>query len=189
MMGYYNHSHVQRGVDEPMARAPASADFHQDSSTDYGRLPTHAVRGVGTTQCYVPMEWEPSPSLWNGAGPQVRVIPPEAGSAEQTRWTPNEVTAQVRLSAPARLVVNQNYEVGWRASTGATEPFERLLSVNLPAGTHTVVFRHRPPGLGLGLALTVLGALLSLLAWKRLTPESLDRLRARGARLISGARE
>lgn len=188
-MTHYNHSHVQRGVDEPMVRARASADFHQDSSTDYAKIPTHAMRGVGTSQCYVPMEWEPSPSLWNGPASQVRVIPPEAGTAEQTRWTPNEVAVRVQVRGPARLVVNQNYEVGWRASTGTTEPFERLLSVNLPAGEHTVVFRHRPPGVVIGFALTVLGALLSLFAWMRLTPESLERLRERAAKLFTAPKE
>lgn len=187
-MTHYNRPHIQRDVDAPMARGPASANFHQNSQTPYVQLPTHAVRGIGTPQCYVPMEWSAPSGLWDGDTSQVRVSPDDAGTARQTRWSPNAIDVEVTLSRPARLVVNQNYESGWQSTVGTAEPLNRMLTVNLPAGHHTLTLTHRPVGFVAGLVLTLLGAALSLFTWKRLTPEALDRLRARVDALITGPR-
>ena len=98
-----------------------------------------------------------------------------------TAWTPNRLEYDVQLNAPAILVVNQNYETGWRADdravVGAFVPggprlshdvhAHGLLAVELPAGTHHLVLRHRPPGLWLGAILTALGMLLSVAALQR----------------------
>lgn len=186
-MAKYNHPHIQRGVDPPMERQRASANFFQNSQTPYDRLPTHAMRGVGTAQCYVPMEWSAPSGLWDGEGPQVRLDAADAGTARQTRWSPNEITVDVALTRPARLIVNQNYETGWTASVGTTESDRRMLTVRLPQGRYTLTVRHRPPGLLPGLLLTVLGAALSVFVWKKLTPEALGGLRARASRWFSGA--
>src|SRR5581483_5623128 len=81
------------------------------------------------------------------------------------------------------VIVNQNYETGWRlegkdavGTVGAfvasqnrfwdirARPSELpakgaigLLAVRLPPGTHHLVLRHRPPGLWLGLVMSLLG--------------------------------
>lgn len=186
-MAKYNQPHMQRGVDPPMVHQRASANFFQNSQTPYDRLPTHAMRGIGTAQCYVPMEWSAPSGLWDGEGPQVRLDVADAGTAQQTRWTPNEITVDVALTRPARLIINQNYETGWTASVGTTESDRRMLTVKLPQGRYTLTVRHRPPGLMPGLALTLVGALLSLFLWKKLTPEALERLRAWASRWFSAA--
>jgi hypothetical protein len=103
------------------------------------------------------------------------------------------------------VVINQNYESGWQANTGeigaylvtSHHPWLRssgragetppvgLLSVSLPAGTHHLLLRHRPPGLWFGLLLTLLGIALSVTAIRKLTPDRIARI-ARSARRSAG---
>src|SRR6185369_2790324 len=135
------------------------------------------VRGIGTRQCYVPLEWRPAAGIQDGKVPQQKLDRPSAGTSTQARWSPSAITIDAQLLAPAVLIVNQNYESGWRASTGtvgsyifgeqrqwtpppggvAGTPPSGMLSVSLPAGTHHVVLRHHPPGLGLGIVFMVFG--------------------------------
>jgi len=195
-----NAQRIQQGMDPALPRTPASADFYQAQGADYGRFPTFPVRGIGTRQCYVPLEWKPAPGIQDGKIPQQRVQPPEAGAATPRSWSPNAIAIDVQLKQPAVLIVNQNYETGWQASTGtvgaylsaeqkqwtrpargvgpATPPVG-LLSVALPAGTHQVVLRHRPPGLGLGLLLALVGLGLAIAVLRGLTPARHATLSAR----------
>src|SRR5204862_8199714 len=74
-----NAQRIQQGMDPPLSRTPASADFYQAPAADYGRFPTFPVRGIGTRQCYVPLGWTPAPGIQDGKIPQQRLEPPEAG--------------------------------------------------------------------------------------------------------------
>ena len=96
----------------------ASADFYQATGTDYGRFATHPMRGVGTRQCYVPLEWKPAPGIVDGKVAQQWVEPAAAGQVTARRWSPNAVELEAQLRAPGVVVINQNYESGWQASTG-----------------------------------------------------------------------
>ncbi|HSS38118.1 MAG TPA: hypothetical protein VLT58_05060, partial [Polyangia bacterium] len=172
---------LQQGIDPPLPDGPASTDFHQNPAASYGRLPAFPVEGYGTARCYVALDWKASPWLWLGRNPQTFVQPLSAGTATTTAWTPNRLEYDIHLNAPAIVVVNQNYETGWRADDGAAVgsfvPGEArllhdvhahgLLAVELPAGTHHLVLRHRPPGLWLGAVLTAFGMLLSVAGLQR----------------------
>ena len=118
---FTNQRVMQQGLEPVLPRGPASADFFQNSAADYSRLPTFPVAGVGTRGCYVALEWKPAPGIADGRGPQARVEPPTAGTVVQTRWSPNELDFDLRLDAPALLIVNQNYETGWTAEGGEGE--------------------------------------------------------------------
>jgi hypothetical protein len=180
---------LQQGVDPALPGGPASADFFQNPAATYWRLPAFPVEGYGTPRCYVALDWRAPPGLELGRGPQARIEPPTAGTVTPTRWTPNRLEYDVRLDAPAILVVNQNHETGWRALGGEkvgafvagtgqlsdVNPHERgLLAVELPPGTRHLVLRHRPPGLWLGVLLTAAGIALSVALVRR-----------RGGKLIS----
>jgi hypothetical protein len=194
-----NSPRLQQGLDPVLPRSPrASADFFQATASDYGRFPTHPVRGVGTRQCYVPLDWKPAPGIVDGKVAQQWVEPAAAGQALPHVWSPNAVELEVTLRAPAVVVVNQNYESGWRASAGeigaytpathrqwlrsSAPPVETppvgLLSVALPAGTHHLVLRHRPPGLAAGIVLTLIGLALAVTAIRTLSPARVDPWRA-----------
>ena len=176
-----NSSRIQQGLDPVLERAPAGRDFHQDPQVPYWRLSTFPVLGVGTPQCYAPFEWGPAPGLWMGSGPQFRLLPQNAGRGEQRRWSPSEVRISVTLAQPATLLVNQNYETSWSASVGRLSPHNGILGVELPAGQHDVVLRHRPVGLNFGILLSLVGLALSIAALRELSPSRLTFLRARFA--------
>ncbi len=110
-----NQRVMQQGLDPRMPRTPASADFFQNTGAAYGRLPTFPVQGFGTRACYVALEWKPAPGITDGRGAQARLEPPSAGTVVETTWSPNRLDLDVRLDAPATVIVNQNYETGWRA--------------------------------------------------------------------------
>jgi uncharacterized membrane protein YfhO len=60
------------------------------------------------------------------------------------------------------LIVNQNFDPGWHASRGTVLPVAGLLAVDVEPGERELTLKHRPEGLVLGLALTALGAVLSI---------------------------
>lgn len=185
-----NQRVMQQGLDPVLSRRPASAEFFQNSAADYRALPAFPVAGIGTRGCYVAMEWKPAPGILDGRVPQARLEPPSAGAVGETRWSPNELDFEVRLDAPAILIVNQNYETGWRAEGGGTVgayvvPERRfwdirartselpvkgaigLLAVELPAGTHHLVLRHRPSWLWPGALLSIAGVAMSAVLLRR----------------------
>jgi hypothetical protein len=91
----------------------------------------------------------------------------EVGTATVTKWTPNEVTVEVHGAQPGeRLVLNQNWDEGWRATGGDAGEWRDTVSAILRQGDGPVVFRYRPPTFWPGVVLcgvTVLGIAAS--AW------------------------
>lgn len=72
--------------------------------------------------------------------------------------TPNEISVRATLAAPDRLVVNQNYQPGWRADGTRAAPLEEFrgrLSLPLPAGRHELRLVYRPRSVALGAALSL----------------------------------
>lgn len=69
----------------------------------------------------------------------------------------------VRAGGPGLLVVGEGWDPGWRASVDRSpRPVIRVngdrIGVVLGEGTHRIVLRHHARGLGVGLALALLGA-------------------------------
>ena len=191
---FVNQRVIQQGLDPRMPQTPASADFFQNTGADYSRLPTFPVEGFGTRACYVALEWKPAPGITDGRGAQVRLEPPVAGTVIETSWSPSRLELDVRLEAPATVIINQNYETGWRtkdgkdgeATVGAyVVPARRfwdirarpgelpvkgaigLLAVSLPAGARHLALVHRPPWLWLGGFLSLAGAALAAAILRR----------------------
>jgi hypothetical protein len=152
---------LQQGAGRPVPLAPASHQIHQEARVDYRQLPLFPQRGIGTPICYGGFDWPVSRALWFGNVPQERIEPAAAGEVRSLRWSPNELRLQVSLHAGASVVVNQNFDVGWRSTEGTTRSLAGLLAVDLGAGEHEVVLTHRPEGFALGLVLTALGIALS----------------------------
>lgn len=90
------------------------------------------------------------------------------GTARLLHASPNRLVAAVHAEAPARVVVNQNWQPGWTYTLGAGDapqdaisntlpmPFARQLSAAVPTGESRVELRYRAPGLVAGSAVTAL---------------------------------
>jgi hypothetical protein len=126
------------------------------------------LAGVSTFHCWEPLQLKKVARLGPAAiegGSGVSVT----GSA----FSPNRIAASVVVaSAPARVVLNQNFSEGWSSTIGIVErdPETGRPSVLLPANyTGEIAFRFFPRGLWLGLAVWLVTVAVSVLAWRRVT--------------------
>jgi hypothetical protein len=85
------------------------------------------------------------------------------GSAKIVGFSPNQVVVDVAGARPGdRLILNQNFDPGWRVDGRAAEPYREAVSIRLAAPNGRVSFGFWPRGLTAGLwllALTVVGAI------------------------------
>lgn len=111
----------------------------------------------GSIACYEETPFRTSAAVRGDLRAQERLVDPAAGWVRRERWTASEIDLAVRTQRPMRLLVNQNFDAGWRSSVGRVTSQGGALAVDLPAGRHTVRLRHRPASLWLGLALSAAG--------------------------------
>jgi hypothetical protein len=114
------------------------------------------------------------------------------GSARIVQDLPEEVRVETESSAPAYLLLADTFDPGWSATVDGRPAIIRpayvaFRAVALEPGRHTVVFRYRPAGFTLGLAITGLGVLVAaglLPAKRKATPaEGCHPVAVRGDRL------
>lgn len=109
-----------------------------------------------------------------GSGPLFRENPDYRGEAWLARGAGAAGLAQIRANrilaravvekGPALLVINQNFDPGWRAEGHEVSDFQGLLAIPLPrAGSYEIRMRFTPPGAGFWFAANCL-SLLFLLA-------------------------
>lgn len=96
------------------------------------------------------------------------VLKDVTGTVQLLSYAPNKVVLHSATDGDAYLYVSDTWYSGWRAYVDGNET--RIYKANLafravriPAGQHTIVFRYLPVSLFLGLFLTVLGIVLSIL--------------------------
>jgi hypothetical protein len=89
-----------------------------------------------------------------------------------TAWAPGDVTLRCDATAPGLAVLVEQSSPGWSVTVDGRPA--QMLTVNrtmlgaaVTAGTHTVQWRFRTPGMGLGYGLAALGAALALGLWLR----------------------
>jgi hypothetical protein len=160
---------VHRGA---MVRGPAPPDepfvaFHQVVGSAWP-MTDYPPRNQGTLRCFDEVRVPPAPGLRANLASEVFVWPPGAATASATitRWSPNEV--EVRLDHPthAAVVYNQTFYRGWAVEGGTLAPIAGLVAATPNAGETRLVFRFRPAGFALGLALSAFGVLLgAALLW------------------------
>jgi hypothetical protein len=87
------------------------------------------------------------------------------GTVSFVRDDPDHVELRADLDGAGMVVLNDQLDEGWRVEVDgrAAEPLRVdsvMRGVAVPAGTHTVSWSYRAPGLRLGLVLSVVGLLL-----------------------------
>jgi len=105
----------------------------------------------------------------------VRAVPAGPGNATITRYEPERVVIEVVTGQPSFLVLSDAFYPGWRAyADGIERPVLRGNSVfrvvQVPDGTHQVVFRFQPESVRIGLAISVIALVVAsavLLAGRR----------------------
>ena len=92
--------------------------------------------------------------------------------ARVVSWTPNEVTVAVEGASPGdHIVLNQNWDAGWRADGSAALAYRDAVSTLATSANETVRFHYWPRTQWLGLGVTLLtlaGIAFALRRTKRL---------------------
>jgi len=159
----------------PADPGPARASFRQirDIPNSNSML-IPAMQNEGVLVCYEYTGW-PNYAVGFGQpgyrGEQYLLGP---GVVTLARWTPNRLEYAVDAEQPSVLVINQNYDPSWRATSGAGPAFSEngLLAVPVTAGKSLVVLRYLSFPALYGLATTILSILsaIVLLRIERASP-------------------
>jgi hypothetical protein len=169
----------------PVQKAPAFVQFErvprglQYERRDYAPEAVPAtLAGVGVIQCtmhaslnlWAPKAADGRPLRMGARGRDGANYRGEAftasgvGSAKVVGFSPNEIAVEVAGARVGdRLVINQNFDPGWRVDGRPTEPYRDALACALAAPNGRYTFRFWPRGLSAGLV--VLALTLSGLAW------------------------
>lgn len=103
------------------------------------------------------------------------------GTCEMTSYEPERVEVQVTAAADCYLLLQDMYYPGWRArvdgkETAVLKTDIGIRAVEIPDGEHTVVFEFKPASFYVGLALTLVGLILTLAYALRARPRVPDSL-------------
>jgi hypothetical protein len=95
-------------------------------------------------------------------------LPANPGTTQIDRDEPDHIQVSVRATAPALLVLADNYADGWVATVDGREtPILRtnhtFRGVPVTAGNHTVVFMFKPPLFYAGLAISLVTAIILII--------------------------
>jgi uncharacterized membrane protein YfhO len=85
----------------------------------------------------------------------------EGNEARITRVnrTQNTFEIEVEASRPSRILLNSNFERGWKTDLGTVVETQKLLAVDVPEGHHHFFVRYWPHGFSVGLILFPLALL------------------------------
>jgi hypothetical protein len=116
----------------------------------------------GSISCWEAYPVPMSPALRGDLAQEEYLLDASAGSVERKAWSPNRIELAVELKRATRLLINQNYHVGWHANLAPTRSHEGLLALDLPAGKHELKLRFRPRSALFGALVSVAAAALAL---------------------------
>ncbi len=120
----------------------------------------------GTLSCFDDYQVPQSPELRGDLPHEELLADQSAGTVVRRAWSPNAITLHADVSVPARVIVNQNWHPGWRASVGTVVSDKGRLAVDLPAGQSDVTLKFLPRS-GVGGTITSVLALLACVAlWR-----------------------
>jgi hypothetical protein len=128
-------------------------------------------KGRDLPPAYLKYDWAPVTATSPNAPPNTYAyvdmgIPKIACDA---RATGGHIDVTCNAALPGTLVVYENRWRGWRVKRDGVAVDlvdNNWLSVQAPAGEHRYTFRYRPWDVMLGLLVTVIGGILSLVLWR-----------------------
>ncbi|MDA1169342.1 MAG: YfhO family protein [bacterium] len=94
--------------------------------------------------------------------------PTHGVQTELISWTPNSISFTYTSSQDSDISINTNYASGWRVNVGSIVQKNQRLTVHVPAGENTVNLSYTPPGLWVGLVITLLTLLYAAVQLKHL---------------------
>jgi hypothetical protein len=125
-------------------------------------------------------EWIPyDGETWDGDVPQAKPVKPEAATVYSVLRTQNKFFVDVEATEPTTILFNTSYGRGWRSDFGTVKVQGTNLAVEVPAGHHKFKVWYWPQYLTLGIVLTIVGLIATILMWRNPTAGPLQLLRRR----------
>ncbi len=93
----------------------------------------------------------------------------DAGTASYQHWSPNRLVVDVEVDNETRVIINQNYDDGWKVKGRKAENFNGLLSSKVFPNDHMIEFYYLPNEFMIGTIISLLfllGAVLLLIKRK-----------------------
>lgn len=121
----------------------------------------------GTLSCFDDYPVQQSGALRGDLDAEEFVADKDAGTVERRQWSPSRIALHAELRRPARVIVNQNWHPGWRASVGRVVSDDGRLAVDLPEGTHDFALRFLPRHAVGGAMATLIALAAAAAVWRR----------------------
>jgi len=164
-VSYRNVAHAMEGQ---VRELPFSSEFRQ--FWDIANTQTFAVArsNQGALNCYALNTLGLHAVAYNQPGYRGEQYLLGAGTLTLSNWTPNALSFEVEVPSPTIMVVNQNYEPGWRLVKGRGDVFSRggLIGMILPTGRQHLELAYRSPAFMAGLAITILTFMAMFVIWR-----------------------
>jgi len=153
--------------DKPQAASPVSMSFRQTSGKSR-RMLVAARANTGVIHCYDPIRIRPHAAASDRPNYRGEQYLLGSGSVTLEQWTPNALSFEVETESPTVMVVNQNYDPGWRLAKGSGEVFSEdgLIAVRLPAARQHLELAYHSFGFMVGLGISMLTLVAMLLVWR-----------------------
>ncbi len=124
----------------------------------------------GDVKIYENLDVWPRAILVENKAESIKTASRAAGTAEITRYSGQAVHVQTTAADAQRLILTEAAYPGWTVSIDGVESNlilvdELLRAVDVPAGSHDVVFTYRPTSFRVGLIISAVTVLLMLGAW------------------------
>jgi hypothetical protein len=123
--------------------------------------------GRGTLSCFDDYDIPQSAALRGDLANEEQLQDAAAGTVTRVAWSPNRIDLHAELTRPARIVVNQNWHPGWRASVGTVVDDDGRIAVDAPAGSQDIALRFLPRSAVGGGCASLLALVVCVLLWRR----------------------
>ncbi len=140
-----------------------NVDFRQVSYAAYGNVYRNFLSNAGTVDVDAG-----TPNIVSFAKPitdpsyKGEVYLELEGKASYDCWSPNKLIVNVETQVPNRVVINQNYDKGWRVRGGQAESFNGLLSANVTESDRKLEFYYLPRTFAIGGIISILSLVCML---------------------------
>jgi hypothetical protein len=127
-----------------------------------------ARRNMGMVACYEYTTWPTSALGYNQKGYRGEQYMNGPGTVSLIEWSPNRLSFAVEAPTASTMVVNQNFDAGWKLVQGNGEIVNTggLLAVKLPPMTQNLTMVYQSMGWRVGFAITILSLVIALWLWR-----------------------
>lgn len=138
----------------------AESDFKQmhgtvAATTARSAMYLNLLANRGTLDAYEPVPHQTFAKGFTDADYTGEVYMGGNGTASYSYWSPNKLIVGVDARNSDRLVINQNYDKGWRVKGKIAENFNGLLSTTVTPSDKIVEFYYLPTSFIIGLIVTL----------------------------------